>query len=425
MRTKVIAAVVAVLVVVAGLAGYLATSGATRSGTSSSSSAFTSQTFTSSRGTSSRTSAFTYQTVTSSTVYSTTVANNTTTVFSSVVTSTFNTTWVPGEPIPVAMVETADIPIGQGGPMAIDPGAGRIYVAEGSSLVVVDASSDSVVANITLPAQNENAVALDPGTHTLYVLVQGGVAVVNGSTDTVVRTIPVDFGYSSLAYDPSTHVLYGSPETVSPFGPQTGSLLGVDARTGSLVANISIGYWADQVQVDPTTNMVLAAGCDEVGLACNSTASVVNGASETLVRTLHLGSAYYETTAADPSTHTFYVSGERQLVAVSATTGVETFSADPQSCGAFSSMAVDTSSDQVLMVPQNANYLLVYDGTSGALVNMYTSQSALGPLAFDASNGQLYVATADGQLLALRLLTATGNVNATLLAPPQGYCLPV
>jgi DNA-binding beta-propeller fold protein YncE len=93
-----------------------------------------------------------------------------------------------------------------------------------------------VIARITLPAANNNGIAIDYDTNTVYVLVQGGVAEINGSTNKVAGELPVNFGTGSLAYNPSTHLLYGA----SPRVKDRGSLLGADIRTGAVVANISL-----------------------------------------------------------------------------------------------------------------------------------------------------------------------------------------
>jgi DNA-binding beta-propeller fold protein YncE len=153
----------------------------------------------------------------------------------------------------------------------------------------------------------------------------------------------------------------------------------------------------------------------------------VNGTSGTLVTTVSLPSAYYSTMTLNPETDVLYVSGERMLAALNGTNGQETFEAgyaDPQTCGPFLYMAADPSSNQVLMVPQNYdNYLLVYDGTSGALVDMYSFTGSLGPVAFDADTGEIYAATSAG-LFAFRSSTVSGGVNSTLIGSYLN-CLPV
>jgi hypothetical protein len=72
----------------------------------------------------------------------------------------------------------------------------------------------------------------------------------------------------------------------------------------------------------------------------------------------------------------------------------------------------------VVMVPVNYNnYMLVYDGATGNLVNMYSfSSNFLSFEGYDANTGELYLfGGASPDLLALHDVQATGNVNATLV----------
>jgi len=288
-------------------------------------------------------------------------------------TSTVTFTMSAGQPISAGSVETADITIGGSpGAIAVNPNASRIYVADGSSLTVIDASSHAVIANITLPASSNNGIAVDDNTNMVYVLVDGGIAEVNGSTNKVVGELPVNFGYQSLAYNPSTHVLYGSPET------QAGGLVGVDARTGAIVANISLGFWANSITVDPYTNMIYAVGCAN-SFVCGSEVSFVNGTSETLVTTVHLDSAYYSKVTMDSKTNVVYISGEAQLAALNGISGEVIYNSYPQTCGPFLNMADIPSSNQVLAVLQNYDYLMVYDGATVTLANMYSFSSSPNP----------------------------------------------
>jgi hypothetical protein len=75
------------------------------------------------------------------------------------------------------------------------------------------------------------------------------------------------------------------------------------------------------------------------------------------------------------------------------------------------------------MAPQNYDYLLVYDGTSGALVNMYSFPGSIGSLAFDPNTNEIYVSESGG-LLVLRNSPSMGNVNANLIGA-YSNCLPV
>ncbi|HYC11280.1 MAG TPA: hypothetical protein VEC02_01270 [Nitrososphaerales archaeon] len=337
---------------------------------------------------------------------------------------------VGGSPIPVANVETANITIGgTPGVIAVNPDSGRIYVEDDYSrnLTVVDASTHSLVATVTLPAMSDRGIAIDYHANMVYVLVEGGIAEVNGSTNKVAGELQVDLVPGALAYDPAARVIYGATARQIAANNYSGSLLGFDVRTGSLVANISLGFWAWDLAIDPLTHMVYAVGCTNSFL-CFSEASFVNGTSRSVVNTLNLGADAIPTVAVNPKTNVVYLSGVAQLMALNGTNGKTIYEVNPQTC-VFSDMSIIQSSDQVLATSFDYNYVLVYDGASGVLVNMYslTKVPSFGyfgvqDLAFNPNTGEVYV-TISTQLLAFHSVAATGNVNSTLVYPGQ-YCPP-
>lgn len=357
------------------------------------------------------------RTITSVSTFATT---STTTVTFTAVNTAATIIW--GTPIPITSIETGNITIG-GSPyaIAVNPNASRIYVAGGSNiLTVVDAASHTVIARVTLPGASSSGIAIDYKTGTVYVLIEGGIAVVNGTTNTVVKELPANFGYRSIAFDSSTDILYGSPETVS-FSNPVGYLVGVDARTGAITANVSIGYWASDIVVNSQLNLIYAVGCNQQGLVCDSTISVVNGTSAKLMNETRLGSAYYATAAIDEKTGMVYVSGEAQLVALNSF-GTVIYNYYPDTCGPFIGMADDPALNQVIMAPQNYNYILVYNGWFGNLTNMYSLPDAPQYVAFNPATNETYVVVSES-LLAFHGATSTGNVNDTLIGADQS-CLP-
>jgi len=361
------------------------------------------------------------RTVTSVSTFVTTSTSTTTFVSTSVETSiiTVNTatTITEGTPIPITSVETGNVSIG-GSTIAVNPNASRIYVADGSNvLTVVDAVSHAVVARVTLPASSNSGIAIDYKTGTVYVLIEGGVAVVNGTTNTVIKELSANFGYRSIAFDSSTDTLYGSPETQYP----TGYLVGVDARTGAINANVSIGYWANDIVVNPQLNLIYAVGCNQQGLVCNSTVSVVNGTTAKLMNETRLGSLSYATATIDEETGMVYVSGD-SLVALNPY-GTVIYNYYPDTCGPFISMADDPETNQVIMAPQNYNYLLVYDGLFGNLLNMYSLPNSPQYVAFNPVTNETYVIVSES-LLTFKGVASTGHVNDTLIGADQFCPLP-
>jgi len=343
------------------------------------------------------------------------------------VTSVLTSTVFGRQPINTTGAEIANTTAVGGIAMAVNAEAGVVYVLGTSSLTVVNASSHSVIADVGLLGNNTGGIvhaglAVDLSTGTVYASVQGEVVEVNGSTNTVVGEIPLNLG--ALAFDYATNVLWGTVpiQNLSPSQTQIGRLVGVDVLTGSIVANVSLGFSPYDVALDHWTDFVYADGCAN-SFVCGSEVAIVNGTSGTLVTTVDLQSAYYPAMTMNPSTDVLYVSGMEELVALNGTDGQVIFDSNPQTCGPFLDMAIITASNQVLMVPQNYDFLLVYNGTTGALVNMYSLSVPADRVAYSPNTDELYLA-ANGDLLSLHDVQATGNVNATMIGTGQTCGLP-
>jgi len=323
-----------------------------------------------------------------------------------------------GVPIPITNVETGNVSIG-GSPftVAVNPNASRIYVAGDSNvLTVVDAVSHAIVARVVLPSSSNSGIAIDYKTSTVYVLVQGGIAVINGTSNKVTGVIPVNFGYRSIAFDSSTDTIYGSAETLG-----NSSLVGVDSHTGKVTANVSIGYWASDVLVNPHLNLIYAIGCAQ-SFVCDSIISVVNGTSAKLMNETTLGSPYYSTATIDEKTGLVYVSGEAQL-AILNPYGTVIHNYYPDTCGPFIAMTDDPALNQVIVAPQNYNFILVYNGWFGNLLNMYSLPDAPQYAVFNPVTNETYVVVSNS-LLSFKGVASVGHVDDTLIGAGQ-FCLPV
>lgn len=339
--------------------------------------------------------------------------------------STLNASWVPGQPVRVSMVETDNFSA-SGNAYALNPSTNTIYILETSSLTAINASSGSVMANVALPANNTGGLVIagltiNINTDMVYASVQGGVVEVNGSTNKFVGEIHL--GVGTLAIDSATNELWGTVFGNQGPGSQNGSLVGLDAGTDSVLANVSLGFAPYDIAVNPYSDTVYVDGCSNF-FVCGSEVAIVNGTTGTLTATIDLGSADYPTMALDPVTGVLYVSGGQQLAALNGTNGDVIFNENPQTCGPFTGIVVDPLSNLVLTAPSGSNYLLAYNGTSGKLVNMYSFPSNPGPVVFDSDNGKLYVATSAGDLIAMHMFATTGNVDAALIGPSEGCPLP-
>jgi len=299
-------------------------------------------------------------------------------------------------------VETANVTIGGYVPasVAVNPTTGRVYAATNTSLIVIEGSSGMILANITLPAGDEFAgnqdnIAIDSASNVIYVSVQGEIAEINGSTNSLLGEIDVPL--QTLAYDPITNVLWGTV-SYSSDGP---AIIGVDARTGQMTADLrlgfsnpspGVGYYLTNVAVDPDTNMVYAIGCRAVGLSCNALLSIANGTGQYVAAKVYLN-ASAPTMAINSMTDVVYVAAEGELMAVNGTNGHVIFDVSPQQCGPFPGTIVVPSSNQVILVPQNTDYVMIYDGASGQLVSMYSLSSSPRNVQYSPVSNDLYLTT--------------------------------
>jgi hypothetical protein len=313
-----------------------------------------------------------------------------------------NSTVTLGPPYPAASLETANVTVGsQLRAIGVDENLHRIYVGDTSddNLTVVDGYSHAVVAAIPLPAI-ASEIATDFQTHMVYADAGGVVVEINGTTDRVVGELPVKMG--TISYDPTNKVVYGQAND---------SLVGLDARTGAVVANVSLGMFVNSVAVDTSTNIVVAAGCHTEGLVCVDTAFIVNGTSDSLVATVPLQGGDYPLVAA--SYRLFYVS-YGALVALNETNGKVVFDVPQQECAPFYSIAFARNTDHLIATSINYNYTFVYDGRTGALLDMYSLPGAPQYVAENPLTNELYV-TISSQLLAFYDSAGPGHVDIALV----------
>jgi YVTN family beta-propeller protein len=95
--------------------------------------------------------------------------------------------------------------------MAIDPATHRLFVGGGKSLVMMDASSGKVVANVPI-CDGTDATFFDPGTSLVFVSCSDGHVTIahmdSPSTLSVVQTLETAPRSRTMALDPATHRIY-------------------------------------------------------------------------------------------------------------------------------------------------------------------------------------------------------------------------
>lgn len=219
-----------------------------------------------------------------------------------------------------------------------------VFVANygGSSISVIDSSTNAITATIPLGGNVPQGLAVDPSTHTLYAAGGGSSAgesfasVIDGSRLTVTETVTTTGFFTAAAVDSGLHKAFFSgcclakmweldgptdtqissltvPGTagvavnstthrayVTNGNTDSGAVSVVDTSTGLIVTTVAVGSSPAGVAVDANTNVVYVSN------ARDNTVSVIDGATNQVVSTVPVGTAP-GMIAVDATTHTAYV----------------------------------------------------------------------------------------------------------------------
>jgi DNA-binding beta-propeller fold protein YncE len=141
---------------------------------------------------------------------------------------------------------------GQPGPPAANATSNMIYVPNTTlgTITVISGASEAVVANVAVGAEPV-AVAVNPSTNLIYASNGSSVAVIDGSSNTAVATVPLALALQ-LAVNPTTNLIYIES------GSGTSALSVLDGSTNEITGTISLGLpcCVQGVAVDSTSNRI-------------------------------------------------------------------------------------------------------------------------------------------------------------------------
>jgi hypothetical protein len=312
------------------------------------------------------------------------------------------------------------VPSVGGFPPLYDPATGDLYVAEfgGTNLTVLDPANNTTVGTLPI-GSGGGAVVLDPTTGDLWVanLFSGNLTEVDPATGHVVRSVAIGDDPGTPAFDPSSGALYVPYEADPLRGAWNVSV--VDGSDGVVVANVPVGGpGLTQVQTptyDPADGDLYAAlDSDPIGIPG---LAVISGATNTTVGNLTGPTGLFAPTY-DPADSDLYVSatGSVNLTVLSGSNG--SVVAQLALGNGTASPAYDPAS-QTMLAPassgSSAGVLAVVSSGDPSIVALVPTPVGPGTPVYDATNDEVYLASAGPALTA---------VNATTWAPPIGIALP-
>jgi YVTN family beta-propeller protein len=152
--------------------------------------------------------------------------------------------------------------------VAVDASLGRLYISNGSSVQVLDATTFATIATLNVGGLS---LAVDRADHRLYVGVDSAVVVVDAVAaggPAVLTSVPMGGRFvTGLAIDQSRHRLLAS-------NSQANAITVVDTTTDAPVTSASVGPNPAGIGFDPLTNLYFVAllgGSRGVGIVDGST----------------------------------------------------------------------------------------------------------------------------------------------------------
>ncbi len=186
-----------------------------------------------------------------------------------------------------------------GAPLALSVNrvTNRVFGADfgTSSVTILDGGRDVEIAAVKIGAQ-PNSVAVNPATNTIYTVDDLGnfVDVIDGKTLRHVRSVRVGDGANDVAVNSRTNMVYAATYD---------GVTVIDGARHQIVTVVGLGGdlpWA--LAVDEETNTIFTSNSQ------SATVSVIDGATNTLVKTIALTPASSPMgIAVNPGTNTVYV----------------------------------------------------------------------------------------------------------------------
>ncbi len=185
------------------------------------------------------------------------------------------------------------------------PGSNCVYVAGDDGVIVVDAATHARVARMDM--DHPMFMAIDSHDNKIYMGEEDSMAVIDPVIHSVISRIWVGGSPYQLCYNPAANKVYCLA------GSLLDTLTVVDCSTDSVLASIWVGrnrYWFSGICCNPAGNKVYVSEYEEGELA------VIDGAGDSLLRTVYLGDYPVAPTYSPVSNKVYCADYEDEEVAV-------------------------------------------------------------------------------------------------------------
>ena len=241
----------------------------------------------------------------------------------------------------------------------------------------------------------------------------------------VTAATPVGYDPYAVAIDSATHDVYTANLNDDGSGLGTVSVVAEsgDARTGTVISTIPVGFFPAAVAVDSSTHQVYVANQD-------GDLSVIDGSGDarrdTVIATIHLGAFLTGPVAVDPGSHDVYVGvgtpngGEMAVVDESggARTGRVISTTPIQS---VQGIAVDPTTHTVYVTGFFPDVVSVVDESGDARTGTVTARYPVGnepgDVAVDPVTHDVYVVDGDVEHSAIYVLDESGDAEHGTIRP--------
>jgi YVTN family beta-propeller protein len=355
--------------------------------------------------------------------------------------------------------------------VAVNPNTNTIYVAsyDSSTVSVIDGTTTNgtITTGTTISSSTNGLepeeivvgsgpddVAVNPNTNTIYVssfdldpdtrLAENGtVSIINGATNSIVKKVPVNGAPTRVAVHPTTNTIYVSSYYVDPDTrlAENGTVSVINGTTNSIVGSIAVGSRPTSVAVHPTTNTIYVSSFDldpDTRLAENGTVSIINGATNSIVRRIDVGSAP-NALAVHPTTNTIYVSsfdldpdtgvaenGTVSVIDGTTTNGTITTGLEPKDipiplhAGPPQYIAINPTTNTIYAISFDSNTFYTLNSITNSLGKVSRVDKGPNDVAVNPNTNTIYVASYDSSTHSSTVSVINGATNSIVKKVPVG-----